>query len=130
MRNEGARSLGFENYYSMSMQLDELDETELFALLDELEQGTQPLWERYKGDLDARLATRFGCPVEDPARHYADPFFQEAPATEVDLDPYYAGKNLEKLTEDYPPRSDSRSATFSISRILRARRQVPSTPSA
>ncbi len=102
LRNEGARSLGFEHYYSMSMQLDELDEAELFALLDDLERGTQPLWNAYKGDLDARLAARFGCRVEElRAWHYADPFFQEAPAAEVDLDVFYAGKDLEKLTEDY-----------------------------
>lgn len=102
LRNEGARSLGFENYYSMSMQLDELDEAELFRLLDELERGTQPLWETYKRSLDERLAARFGCTTEELRPwHYADPFFQEAPATEVDLDPFYAGKDLEKLTEDY-----------------------------
>ena len=33
--------------------------------------------------------------------HYADPFFQQAPASEVDLDPYYEGQNLETLTERY-----------------------------
>lgn len=102
LRNEGARALGFPNFYSMSMQLDELDETELFALLDELETGTQPLWDAYKGDLDARLSKRFGVPVAELAPwHYADPFFQQAPASEVDLDPYYEGKNLETLTERY-----------------------------
>ncbi len=102
LRNEGARALGFSNFYSMSMQLDELDETELFALLDELETGTQPLWDAYKGDLDARLAKRFGVAVAELAPwHYADPFFQQAPASEVDLDPYYEGKNLETLTERY-----------------------------
>lgn len=102
LRNEGARALGFPNFYSMSMQLDELDETELFALLDELETGTQPLWDAYKGDLDARLSKRFGVPVAELAPwHYADPFFQQAPASEVDLDPYYEGKNLETLTEQY-----------------------------
>lgn len=102
LRNEGARSLGFDHYYSMSMQLDELDEAELFALLDELERGTQPLWETYKGDLDTRLAARFGCRVDElRAWHYSDPFFQEAPSAEVDLDSFYAGKDLEKLTEDY-----------------------------
>ena len=31
--------LGFANYYSMMLELDELDERELFALLDELERG-------------------------------------------------------------------------------------------
>ena len=102
LRNEGARALGFPNFYSMSMQLDELDETELFVLLDELEKGTQPLWDAYKGDLDARLSKRFGVPVAELAPwHYADPFFQQAPASEVDLDPYYEGQNLEALTERY-----------------------------
>ncbi len=102
LRNEGARALGFPNFYSMSMQLDELDEAELFALLDELEAGTQPLWDAYKGDLDARLSKRFGVPVAELAPwHYADPFFQQAPASEVNVDPFYEGKNLETLTERY-----------------------------
>lgn len=99
LRNEGARSLGFSNFYSMSLELDELDESELFALLDELERGTQPLWDAYKRDLDARLAQRFGVAVAElQPWHYSDPFFQEAPASELDLDPFYAGQNLETLT--------------------------------
>ncbi len=99
LRNEGARQLGFSNYYSMGLELDELDEAELFALLDELEKGTQPLWDAYKADLDARLAKRFGVPVAELSPwHYADPFFQEAPAAEVDLDRFYAKQDLEALT--------------------------------
>src|SRR5262249_34209256 len=49
LRNEGARQLGFTNYYSMSLELDELDEGELFALFDELERETNDLWRDYKG---------------------------------------------------------------------------------
>ncbi|MFN8586983.1 MAG: M2 family metallopeptidase [Candidatus Eisenbacteria bacterium] len=102
LRNEGARSLGFSNYYSMSLELDELDEQELFALLDDLEQGTQPLWDAYKADLDARLAKRFGVAAHELMPwHYADPFFQQAPASEVDLDPWFANQDLERLTERY-----------------------------
>jgi len=99
LRNEGARMLGFPNFHAMGFELDELDETELFALLDDLERSTQPLWDAYKGDLDARLAKRFGVPVSGLMPwHYADPFFQEAPAAEVDLDPFYASQDLEALT--------------------------------
>ena len=44
--------------------------------------------------------------------HYADPFFQEAPAAEVDLDPFYAARDLEALTARVlTPRSDSTSRT-------------------
>jgi peptidyl-dipeptidase A len=102
LRNEAATSLGFANYYSMMMELDELDEAELFRLLDELDTGTRPLFEAYKRALDDRLAARFGI-GRDALRpwHYADPFFQEAPAAEVDLDPYFRAQPLEALTERF-----------------------------
>ena len=34
LRNQAARDLGFPNYYSMMLELDELDERELFGLLE------------------------------------------------------------------------------------------------
>jgi peptidyl-dipeptidase A len=102
LRNEGARSLGFRDYYAMGLELDELDETELFALLADLERDTQPLWDAYKSDLDARLAARLGVePGGLMPWHYADPFFQEAPPAEVDLDPFYASQDLEQLTSRF-----------------------------
>lgn len=102
LRNQAATSLGFANYYSMMLELDELDETELFALLDDLDTGTQPLFRAYKDDLDARLAKRFGVTVAELRPwHSSDPFFQEAPAAEVQLDPYFRDQSLETLTERY-----------------------------
>ena len=102
LRNEGARQLGFANYYSMSLELDELSERELFELFYELERETNALWKEYKGALDAHLARRFGIAV-DALRpwHYADPFFQEAPPAEVSLDPFYANLDLVALSERY-----------------------------
>lgn len=99
LRNDAARGLGFENYYSMMLELDELDETWLFETLDALERGTRPLFETYKAGLDARLAKRFG--IEAAALrpwHYGDPFFQEAPVAGVDLDRHFTGRDLEALT--------------------------------
>jgi peptidyl-dipeptidase A len=102
LRNEGARQLGFPNFFTMGLELDELDEAELFALLAELEHGTQPLWDAYKRDLDARLAARFGiAPEVLMPWHYADPFFQQAPAAQVDLDRFYAREDLEAITRRY-----------------------------
>jgi peptidyl-dipeptidase A len=99
-RNEAARSLGFDNYYTMHLTLDELDEAELFDLLDELERGTRPLFEDYKRGLDARLAARFGvAPAALRPWHCADPFFQEAPSAELDLDRHFADRPLERMLE-------------------------------
>lgn len=100
LRNQAARDLGFSNYYSMMLELDELDERELFTTLDAVERGTRPLFETYKRDLDARLATRFGVTTGALRPwHYADPFFQEAPAAEVDLDRWFQAEPLEAITE-------------------------------
>jgi peptidyl-dipeptidase A len=101
-RNEAARVCGFDNYYVMRLELDELNETELFGLLDALKSGTDPAWRAYKSALDQTLSARFGVPVESLRPwHYADPFFQEGQPGEVNLDPYFADKNLEALTERY-----------------------------
>ncbi len=98
LRNEAARSLGFDNFYTMRLTLDEQDEAELFGLLDELERGTRPLFDDYKRGLDARLAARFGvAPGELRPWHCADPFFQEAPAAGLDLDHLFEGPRLEDL---------------------------------
>src|SRR5262249_34668759 len=102
LRNQGAQQLGFANDYSMALELDERDEAGLFALFDELERETTPLWKTYKGGLDAHLSRRFGIAADDlRAWHYADPFFQEAPPAEVSLDPFFAGHDLVALTERY-----------------------------
>jgi peptidyl-dipeptidase A len=98
-RNQAAREMGADNYYSMMLALDELDETELFALLDQLDRATAPLFETYRAELDASLAARFGV-TPDALRpwHFGDPFFQEAPSPGVDLSPWFAEVSLEDLT--------------------------------
>jgi peptidyl-dipeptidase A len=114
LRNQAATSLGFSNYYSMMLELDELDERELFALLDELDAGTRPLFDTYKGELDGRMARRFGVGVAElRAWHYSDPFFQEAPVAEVELDPWFRQQSLEALTERF-----YRSIGFDVSDLL------------
>ena len=102
LRNEAAATLGFANYYSMALELDELDEHELFTLLDALDVGTRALFERYKRELDDRLAARFGLTREALRPwHYGDPFFQEAPAADFDLDRFFRELELEALTERF-----------------------------
>lgn len=99
LRNQEAQRLGFTNYYAMALTLQELDQDTLFSLLDNLTQQTDPLWQTYKGKLDAELAAKFGIsPEELRPWHYPDPFFQEAPPDEANLDTFYKGQDLEALT--------------------------------
>jgi peptidyl-dipeptidase A len=102
LRNREAKRLGYAHYYAMSLQLQEQNEAELFALLGDVEAQTNAPFARYKAELDGELAQKFGIPVSQLRPwHYADPFFQEAPPGEVDLDRFFVDKNLEDLTLSY-----------------------------
>jgi len=102
VRNGAARELGWANYYEMAFELDELDEAEVFAILDQVVDGSRASWDEYKSELDARQSARFGIdPAELRPWHYADPFFQEAPAEGVELDRWFEGRSIEELVTRY-----------------------------
>jgi peptidyl-dipeptidase A len=100
LRNEGARQLGFTDFYRMSLEFGELSEERLFGLLAEVDSLTAEPFAELKAELDARLSARFGVPADELMPwHYADPYFQSAPAeTAVDLDPLLAGRDPVELT--------------------------------
>jgi peptidyl-dipeptidase A len=102
VRNAAAREVGWSNFYSMSLELDELDEDEVFSILDRVVEGSQGPWESYKRALDEHQAARFGIGLDELRPwHYADPFFQEAPAQGVDLDGWFEGRSVEELVTAY-----------------------------
>jgi len=103
LRNKLAQSLGFDNYHTMKLTLDEQDPEEISRLFDELDEMTRDGFATLKSDMDKSFSKRYNVPVEKLMPwHYQGRFFQEAPNLyPVDLDKYYKGKNLEKLTTDF-----------------------------
>jgi peptidyl-dipeptidase A len=99
LRNEAARSLGYRDWFALSLATDELDEGKLIATLAEADRATAEPFARRKASLDERLAARFGCAVSELRPwHHADPFFQEAPPEgAVDLDPLFEGADIVDL---------------------------------
>jgi len=99
LRNEGARRLGFENYWDMMIRVQEHDPDHLMATFAELERLTTEPFRKMKEALDAELARRFGIRPEDMMPwHYDNPFFQAAPPSEaVDLDEFYRDKKKEEI---------------------------------
>lgn len=79
LRNDVARDLGFGDYYSFALDLQEMDEEWLFELLADLESMTEQPFRRWKESLDDSLRKRFGTEDLYPW-HYGDPFFQSLPA--------------------------------------------------
>jgi peptidyl-dipeptidase A len=102
IRNREARRLGYDNFYSMSLRLQELDEDSLFTLLEQVSSDLEPTFLPRKERFDGELARRYGvAPSELRPWHYSDPFFQEAPSAGDDrLDKLFVGGHLEeKLTQ-------------------------------
>ncbi len=102
LRNASAQAQGWSDYYAMALALQEVDEQELFGLLDTLEQQTRVPFQKHKATIDAILAERFSLkPAELRPWHYSDPFFQKPPQTdEVDLDALFADQDVVALTLD------------------------------
>lgn len=99
MRNAEARQLGFRDHFAMSLEMQELDEKRLFETFERLTELSEEPYSDYKKQLDRGLATRFGVgPDKLMPWHYSDPFFQEAPAQDLSLDSWFAGKQLEPLS--------------------------------
>jgi peptidyl-dipeptidase A len=103
LRNEIARELGFENYHSMSLKLDDQEPEDVNKLFDELDVLTRDAFADHKDDIDTHLANRFGIQKDELMPwHYQNRFFQEAPRIyEVDLDKYYANQDIVKITREF-----------------------------
>ncbi|MHC4399184.1 MAG: M2 family metallopeptidase [Planctomycetota bacterium] len=101
LRNRAAGELGFDDYWQMSIALQEHDPKQLLAVFDELERLTRDPFTRMKAVMDRELAERFGIEPEAVMPwHYDNPFFQAAPpSAAVDLDEFYQKKPKEEIVE-------------------------------
>ena len=99
IRNEAARSLGYKNYWEMSVSFQDFDPDELTAIFGELERETAPIFAKVKGELDEELKLKFGVDEIMPW-HYDNPFFQQAPpSAEIDKNVFYADKSAEEINQ-------------------------------
>lgn len=103
MRNESARALGFSNYYEMSLTLSEQSPAQVEKLFDSLDALTAEAFAKLKNEIDAYLSSRLSIePGKLMPWHYQDRFFQSGPQIyKVDLDSYFAEKDIIALAVDY-----------------------------
>lgn len=103
LRNQLARQLGFRDFYAMRLELDEIDEAELFRIFDELDALTASPFAELKREIDRAMCTRFGLtPSELRPWHFGDLFFQEPPVTETQtLTDIYKDQDLPALAKTY-----------------------------
>ncbi len=103
LRNEAAVSLGFANFYEMSLVVSEQEPAEMTALFDSLDKKTEAPFRKQKQEMDAILAGRYGIlPEEIKPWHYEDPFFQESPHVfEVDFNQFFKNQDVVDLAREF-----------------------------
>ena len=103
LRNEAALSLGFSDFYTMHLELQEIDHQEILQVFDELKQQTDEPFRAAKADVDARLGHRFGIEPDGLYPwHYEDPFFQEPPlAEELGLGALFRGRDPVEVASQF-----------------------------
>lgn len=103
LRNEVAHTLGFKNYYEMSLKLGDQEPEDIEKLFDDLDKLTAKAFAEVKDEMDTYLAHRFGISKDELMPwHYQNRFFQEAPKIyNVDLDGFYSKVDILKVTENF-----------------------------
>jgi peptidyl-dipeptidase A len=102
LRNEAARSIGFDDVWHAQLTLDELDPEALIDILARVERDTREPFQAMKAELDRHLAQRFNIGQHQLRPwHYADPFFQETPEVFAPpADPLYAPRDVVELAAE------------------------------
>jgi peptidyl-dipeptidase A len=103
LRNEAARAIGFDNYYTMSLSLTEQSEYKLEEIFAELDRLTREPYIEMKEEIDRKLASRYGIePANLQPWHYGDPYFQEPPKDDdIDLDRYYKDRDVIEIASRF-----------------------------
>jgi peptidyl-dipeptidase A len=103
LRNELAKSLGFENYYQLSLEVHEQKEEEIEKIFKKVEENTNISFKTAKEEIDNFLSKRFKISKNKlKPWHYQNLFFQEAPKIyHVNLDEYYQTNILEIAKKFY-----------------------------
>ncbi len=114
LRNKLAKSLGFENYYVLSLELSEQKEQEIESLFNELVDLTDSSFKEIKKEIDEALSRKYNVPIQElKPWHYQDKFFQEEPKIhDINLDEVYT-KDLLEITKKF-----YKSIGFDINDIL------------
>ncbi len=103
LRNQAAKHLGYANFHSMQLQLNEQEPEKILGLFDELDRLTRAPFLKAKEEIDTKLAKMYHLKkVELMPWHYQDPFFQDAPSVfEANLDETYKKLDVISLCERF-----------------------------
>lgn len=101
LRNRIAKSLGYDNYFMMQLDLQEVDEKWLVKTFDELDQHSSEAFLQVMDQINRELKEKFHINGEVPPSAWSDPFCQEDPLGCQNLDSLVQGIDLVERCRSY-----------------------------
>ena len=93
LRNQAAKSLGYDNFFSMQLSLQEVDENWLFETFDQLALASDSSYSNVLKEINATASKRYHTQDIGPWA-WAEPFCQEDPLDKIELDHLTDGVDL------------------------------------
>ena len=102
LRNKAAHSLGYPDYFTMQLELQEVDEEWLFKTLDNLAKESEASYALLVDEINASAAKRFGV-SKDAIGPWAwsEPFCQEDPLDAKELDQLAKDIDIIHVVKEY-----------------------------
>ncbi len=93
VRNRAAQEQGYRDQFARSLELNEIDESDLFGLFDEIAAQTEEPYQQLLAQIKTKRADRFGLEVDQLYPwHFGDRFFQRPPVlSEGDFTEHFKG---------------------------------------
>ncbi len=103
LRNNAAHRLGYSDYYSMQLELQEVDKKWLLSIFNELAEASQEAYRSTLNHINAQLANRYKVPIMSLGPWaWSDPFCQEDPlASDFGFDNLLEEIDTVKVCQDF-----------------------------
>lgn len=102
LRNQAAKSLGYDNYFAMQLDLQEVNEKDLFDLLDQVANRSDGSYKNTLQTIEEIQCKQFSVPDEELGPWaWSEPFGQEDPLDREELDSLVANTDLIQATRQF-----------------------------
>lgn len=100
LRNEAAKTLGYSDYFSMQLELQEVDQYWLFETLDQLAKDSDSAYTAVLNEIEESAKKRYSINEIGPWA-WSEPFCQEDPLDASALDQLVSGLDLLQASLDF-----------------------------
>lgn len=102
IRNKIARGIGYNDYFKMQLDLQEVNEERLFSLLDTLFEKSEDTYQKIINDIEENQSRKFKVPKNKLGPWaWCEPFCQEDPLATQELDSLVHGVDISQISVQF-----------------------------